>query len=341
MTGEFDPAQYKDEYREALETIIEAKVEGKETVEVEAPEESGKLDRPDGRPRGLGQRGQGGARFERRQARVRVRRQGRQGAAAAGRVQGQGRRGRTRRRRPSPPGSARPPDGRRGTLHPMPLEEYRRKRDFAKTPEPPPGTPGAARRARPWRALRGPAPSRDAAPLRLPARGRRRPRVVGRAEGPDARFGPAPDGDPRRGPPDRVLRLRGRHPVAAVRRGRRDRVGLGHLGGGGADRRRADGDPRRRAQVHPRRPEAQGPLHDRPDQRSPAQGRRPGGARLRGRPGRAVAAHPQARTRRPARLGRRGPPAERQDRPDERRRQGRPRRRCGTARRRPPRPRST
>src|SRR6476660_8347808 len=42
-TGEFDPAQYKDEYREALETIIEAKVEGKETVAVEAPEESGKL----------------------------------------------------------------------------------------------------------------------------------------------------------------------------------------------------------------------------------------------------------------------------------------------------------
>ena len=43
MTGEFDPAQYKDEYREALEAVIEAKVEGKETVEIEAPEESGKL----------------------------------------------------------------------------------------------------------------------------------------------------------------------------------------------------------------------------------------------------------------------------------------------------------
>lgn len=43
MTGEFDPAQYKDEYREALETIIQAKVEGKETVEIEAPEESGNL----------------------------------------------------------------------------------------------------------------------------------------------------------------------------------------------------------------------------------------------------------------------------------------------------------
>src|SRR6185295_8966377 len=43
MTGEFDPAQYKDEYREALEAVIDAKVEGKETVEVEEPEESGKL----------------------------------------------------------------------------------------------------------------------------------------------------------------------------------------------------------------------------------------------------------------------------------------------------------
>src|SRR6187455_2506796 len=43
MTGEFDPGQYKDEYREALEKIIEAKVEGKETVEIEEPEESGKL----------------------------------------------------------------------------------------------------------------------------------------------------------------------------------------------------------------------------------------------------------------------------------------------------------
>jgi DNA end-binding protein Ku len=43
MTGEFDPGQYKDEYREALEKIIEAKVEGRETVEVEEPEETGKL----------------------------------------------------------------------------------------------------------------------------------------------------------------------------------------------------------------------------------------------------------------------------------------------------------
>ena len=43
MTGKFDPAQYKDEYRQALESVIQAKVEGKETVEIEPPEETGKL----------------------------------------------------------------------------------------------------------------------------------------------------------------------------------------------------------------------------------------------------------------------------------------------------------
>ena len=43
MTGEFDPSQYRDEYREALMQIIEAKVEGRETVEVEPAEEPTKL----------------------------------------------------------------------------------------------------------------------------------------------------------------------------------------------------------------------------------------------------------------------------------------------------------
>jgi DNA end-binding protein Ku len=43
MTGEFDPAQYHDEYREALMQVIESKIEGRETVEVEAPEEPTKL----------------------------------------------------------------------------------------------------------------------------------------------------------------------------------------------------------------------------------------------------------------------------------------------------------
>jgi len=43
MTGEFDPAQYRDEYREALLSVIESKVEGRETVSVAAPEESTNL----------------------------------------------------------------------------------------------------------------------------------------------------------------------------------------------------------------------------------------------------------------------------------------------------------
>jgi len=43
MTGEFDPAQYRDEYREALMQVIESKIEGRETVSIEAPEEGTKL----------------------------------------------------------------------------------------------------------------------------------------------------------------------------------------------------------------------------------------------------------------------------------------------------------
>jgi DNA end-binding protein Ku len=43
MTGAFDPAAYHDEYREALMQVIESKIEGRETVEVEAPEEPTKL----------------------------------------------------------------------------------------------------------------------------------------------------------------------------------------------------------------------------------------------------------------------------------------------------------
>lgn len=35
MAGDFEPTQYTDEYREALQTVIDAKVEGREVVEVE------------------------------------------------------------------------------------------------------------------------------------------------------------------------------------------------------------------------------------------------------------------------------------------------------------------
>lgn len=43
MTGEFDPSAYRDEYREALMQVIESKIEGRETVEVEPAEEPTKL----------------------------------------------------------------------------------------------------------------------------------------------------------------------------------------------------------------------------------------------------------------------------------------------------------
>jgi DNA end-binding protein Ku len=43
MTGEFDPAQYRDEYRDALMKIIESKIDGREFVAPAPAEESGKL----------------------------------------------------------------------------------------------------------------------------------------------------------------------------------------------------------------------------------------------------------------------------------------------------------
>ena len=43
MTGEFDPAEYRDEYRAALEQVIEAKIEGREIAEPEAPAAGGQL----------------------------------------------------------------------------------------------------------------------------------------------------------------------------------------------------------------------------------------------------------------------------------------------------------
>jgi DNA end-binding protein Ku len=39
MSGDFDPGQYHDEYREALEQVIEAKIEGREVVEQPVQEE--------------------------------------------------------------------------------------------------------------------------------------------------------------------------------------------------------------------------------------------------------------------------------------------------------------
>ncbi|MEP6697754.1 MAG: Ku protein, partial [Pseudonocardiales bacterium] len=47
MAGDFDPSQYHDQYREALEQVIEAKIEGHEVVEPadqEAPKQTGVVD---------------------------------------------------------------------------------------------------------------------------------------------------------------------------------------------------------------------------------------------------------------------------------------------------------
>ncbi len=41
MAGDFDPTQYTDEYRAALQSVIDAKVEGREVVEVAEPATSG------------------------------------------------------------------------------------------------------------------------------------------------------------------------------------------------------------------------------------------------------------------------------------------------------------
>jgi DNA end-binding protein Ku len=38
MAGDFDPTQYTDDYRAALQSVIEAKIEGREIVETEEPQ---------------------------------------------------------------------------------------------------------------------------------------------------------------------------------------------------------------------------------------------------------------------------------------------------------------
>ena len=43
LSSDFEPEKYHDEYREALMQVIESKIEGRETVEVEAPSEPTKL----------------------------------------------------------------------------------------------------------------------------------------------------------------------------------------------------------------------------------------------------------------------------------------------------------
>ena len=113
------------------------------------------------------------------------------------------------------------------------LDEYRRKRRPAKTPEP----FGSKRRSRgSAAAVRRPAARRAPAALRLPARARRRARELGGSEGDPAPSRRAPPRGARRGSPARVRRLRGDDPGRRVRRGHgRD---LGSRGRTSSSRRR-------------------------------------------------------------------------------------------------------
>ena len=59
MTGDFEPENYKDDYRDALMKVIEAKVEGTRARGDRAARGGRQPRRPDGRPRGVGQGDEG------------------------------------------------------------------------------------------------------------------------------------------------------------------------------------------------------------------------------------------------------------------------------------------
>ena len=46
MTEDFDPAAYHDRYREALQELVDAKIEGREVVQPQAPMSEERADQP-------------------------------------------------------------------------------------------------------------------------------------------------------------------------------------------------------------------------------------------------------------------------------------------------------
>ena len=114
------------------------------------------------------------------------------------------------------------------------LKPYFGKRDFKVTSEP---QGGAASQAAAL--VRDPEARREPPPLRLSPRARRHAEELGRAEGAEPRSGRQAHGRARRGPSDRLRRLRGRDPERPVRRRHGDRLGQRHLGAGRRCRRPA------------------------------------------------------------------------------------------------------
>ena len=171
----------------------------------------------------------------------------------------------------------------------MPLEEYRRKRDFAKTPEPAP-----AGRSEPAPGAGIPALGPAFGAALGPALGVRPRFVVQRHRATRLHYdfrleidgvlvswavprGPTLDPAERRmaihveDHPIEYFDFEGVIPAGQYGAGRRHRLGLGHLGARGGDARPGRGDRGRRAQVPARRREAPRPVHDRADEPPPRQ----------------------------------------------------------------------
>ena len=170
MTGAFDPTEYRDEYRPALEQVIEAKVEGREIAEPARRRRRGPAGGPDGRSRGERECRPDGAREPRGRG---GRRRGSRGIEAGGRC------GRSPARR----GAAGDEEeaGRAGSTRSGSGDEPARKLARRKRPDAGPAArprrrdterrPGAMAlgRRRPTIASHDPRPRRRAAPARVRA----------------------------------------------------------------------------------------------------------------------------------------------------------------------------
>ena len=203
------------------------------------------------------------------------------------------------------------------------LAPYFEKRDFSVTSEPQGGKAERRRRA----VVRDPEARREPPALRLPPRARRHAEELGGAQGAEPRSGRQADGGARRGPSDRLRRLRGHHPRGPVRRRQGHRLGPRHLGAGG---RRARRLPRRQAQVPAARREAARRLDAgadaRPRQRAPGAVAADQGARRRGAAGRRVQRRRRRAGERALRQDDRGPADEGEGRGEARPRRRRRRR---------------